>query len=317
MTNGKPRILSLDRAAFVMSEISIIRGATFPVRTDHPAHYAFFLSSDYQEMTDCTADHPTASCTRVQVYRRCHFDLVEVDKLIETCLIEDCRCGETKTAPVSNGSLVSAQGVHKIILRRNVLDGVTRLGARYLFAEDNDFYSSAPEDDFAALKGEARPVLHASIRHNRFHNVQGELLYCVGFDVNDLTVDAVSGTNILVAFGDDPSKLVVGRLMVGHTLICLANSKSGKVTSITDDGAGNVVIAGTWAAPVAGETWRYYQCETLDLTGNVVIGTQIPVLNPIKNVWRTTRDRTLTLNIPTAANATYALLTEAENVLTL
>ena len=57
------------------------------------------------------------------------------------------------------------------------------------------------------MKGEARPVLHASIRHNRFHNVQGELLYCVGFDVNDLTVDAVSGTNILVAFGDDQSKI--------------------------------------------------------------------------------------------------------------
>ena len=126
-----------------MSEVSIIRGATFPVRTDlsRPTYLAFFLSSDYQEIHRLHGEITRPRAARVsRSTGRCHFDLVEVDKLIETCLIEDCRCGETKTAPVSNGALVSAQGVHKIHPPPNVLDGVTRLGARYLFAEDNDFY---------------------------------------------------------------------------------------------------------------------------------------------------------------------------------
>jgi hypothetical protein len=280
---GAPRILSIERTRYTHPKLFWFKGMTFLVNGVNANFGVLTCSADLVIMEDVKETIFSPTTSDKTIYRRCKGvssaaiggGASEVDKLLGSVIFEDCYMDGT-LAPA--GAINAATGcVSLSLIRTTCVNGCNNIAPRHLLIDDCDIIGKPQGDIFGAISATSFvPITSLNVCNTRIYYTGG---IGVGVDPGVLngitfTVGSVNGTNIQLVW-NGTSQTLAHAIDYGMTLSKSDGTKSGVITGIFLTGGNTLVITGSWAAPVAAETWQAVSSviNQSDGGGNSMIGT--------------------------------------------
>lgn len=260
--SGKPRMVLIDRDPTTVSyaDRAEFYGLTMGLSTVADGsgfRGAFHFPARFLSAWDVTVEgHVWPSQNEVAEYIDCDIGQTDLDKLCDIV---------TFIRPRFRGGVYAATGINHLTLAGGSAKGVVSVAPRRLtlrggftFGTNDNNPSLGPYPAHYPIEtirlGGARLAAGPAATAPQHIQFLGKRAF---------TISATSGSDILFPFGtfadDDPIWGVVRVLDIGGILQKSDASKSGVISSIRfDDANSRWEVAGSWAAPIEGETWNYW-----------------------------------------------------------
>lgn len=278
--SGKPRILKLNRADRPYNLYAEFRNCIFGNSTGGEGGALAFANDHIvfkncvQETASTGINYTWPSENRLAFYEDCTLNAMETDKILGKVVFT-----RTNFIKQVGGGIANEVSFIDCNFSESVYAAATEVNYINCVMRMNDL-----PDEFAqsiTYQPERFPQKLVTYKNITFSsgpdNDAGDHINLA--PLSTLTIDDVSGTNMLFEFGtwSDSHFEIVQRLGIGTFLYKTDGTKGGYVTDIYFDptynsNQGAFVVEGTWnVAPVAAETWAYTSVENiLDLGGHTV-----------------------------------------------
>ena len=268
---GPPTLVQLNRPNAPICEQLTLQGATFLVNAIDGRDTIYLVCKDLliEGMTSPDVDI-TFGWSESAVVRNCDLHDIEVDKLLDTVLIEDTVLDR----------IAEATGARDLTLRRVEVDSdgfatdsVTRISPINLTLDDCTLRNS---DDITNPQSmymiNVWSVQSIDIQNTDFISTRTSPAAAIlNSPVREIPVESVgAGNSIQIASAAREN--VFRSVEIGDIIWDATTGNSGAISAMYEDGA-NWVIEGSWtAAPVVGQSWLGNNIKAVTTSGSTLSG---------------------------------------------
>lgn len=268
-TFGPGSMLKVDTTTTITCRTFEARGLRFEDNPNFGGGSKFTLSGLYWgRVLDCVFDDIVyVSQTQLGIVENTRIKEIEIDKLIEDMVIKNSSLG-------GNGleTLVAATGVRRLHILENQITGRIRVSPIELANIQNNTVTAISTITDAAIRADSSFVtLKFQARNNIIRSpvaIPGTSIDPIG-SFQTLTVDAVSGTDIILTDSSAARETAYQNLREGCVIHNGDASNIGMVTAVSGGNGTDVTIEGTWEnAPSVSEVYYWTSVQTSIVENN-------------------------------------------------